>query len=889
MAQVGGVAEGAVAPASTLTFLFADVEGSTRLLQRLGEGYAGVLERIVGIVRAAVVQSGGHEQLVEGDGYFATFDTATDAVAAAVAAQQQLAAADWPEDLPVRVRMGMHTGQAQQRADGYVGLDVHRAARIADAAHGGQVVLSQAVLVLAQRALPDGVTARDLGSLRLRDLAEPEHLFQLVISGLVADFPPLRTLDSTPNNLPTQLTTFIGREREVDELVAALRRFRLVTVTGPGGTGKTRTVLQAAACAAADHRDGAWFVPLAEIRDATFVPSAIVQALRLRESGSADPSAQLREHLRDLDLLLVLDNFEQVLASAPLVSDVLRSAPGVRIVVTSRAPLHVSGEQELALPPLPVPDASADTTPESLSHYEAVTLFIERARSVKSDFAVTAANAPAIAEICHRLDGLPLAIELAAARIKLLPPEAMLARLRGGLIDVGIGPRDLPDRQQTLRAAIAWSYDLLAPDRRRTLRALSVFDGGWSLADAEAVCGGDIFEELSSLVDHSLVREVDVDGDARFDMLETIREFAREQLDAADEGPAARAAHADRYLALAEESAPHLLGRDQLRHTARLNRERTNFRATLDTFIATGGTEGALRLCNALWRFWQKVAVQEGGAQIERVLALPDVEAHPEALSATLEAAGGMAYWRGQMESARPHYERALAIERRLGRPAGLANALYNMSFTDSLRAQPDEALALQQQALDLYTAIGDEAGIMTVHWGMGVATYFAERLPDARHHFAESLRRARQRDDFFTIGWSLHMIGSVDLLEGEHGHAREVLTEALQMFAAAGDVSAVTLLLGDFAELALALGQPARHAQLSGASTALQQLTGSELARVSGELIGRTQLGRERFTEAWEAGLAMSMAEAVSYALEDSAGATDAAAASARSGAGRG
>ena len=878
MGQVVEEPAGGAARSATLTFLFADVEGSTRLLQRLGDGYAGVLERYLGILRRAVAAAGGHEQVVEGDGYFATFDTASGAVAAAVAAQRELAAADWPDGLSLRARMGLHTGQAQLRADGYVGLDVHRAARIADAAHGGQVVLSEAVLVLAQRDLPDGVAARDIGRLRLRDLAEPEHLFQLVVAGLPSDFPQLRTLDRSPNNLPTQLTTFVGRSREVGELLAALQRSRLVTVTGPGGTGKTRTTLQAAACVAADHRDGAWFVPLAEVRDPAFVPSAIVQALRLRESGSVDPADQLREHLRDLDLLLVLDNFEQVLSSAPLVTDVLHAAPELRIVVTSRAPLHVYGELEVALPPLAVPEAPAAATPESLTRYEAVTLFAERARAAKSDFMITTANAAAVAEICARLDGLPLAIELAAARVKLLPPEAMLTRLRSGLIDVGAGPRDLPDRQQTLRGAIAWSYDLLAAECRRALRALSVFDGGWGLADAEAVCGADILDELSSLVDHSLVRQVEGDGDARFDMLETIREFAREQLEAAAEEPVARSAHAERFLALAEDCAPHLLGRDQQRYTAMLNRERANCRAALETFVATGRTEGALRLCNALWRFWQKIAVQEGSTLVDRVLALPDVEAHPEALSATLEAAGGIAYWRGELEASRPFYERALAIERELGRPAGLANALYNMSFTDSLRARPEEALAFQREALELYTAIGDEAGITKVHWGMGVAATFGRRLADARAHFAESLRRAQQRDDFFHIGWSLHMIGSVDLLEGDLEHAREVLTETLSMFAAAGDVSALTLLLGDFAELAAARGRPEQQATLLGASAGLQQLTGSELARVSDEMIGRSGMDRERFTKAWETGLAMAMDEAVAYAMAsaDETAATD-------------
>ncbi|MBI3326484.1 MAG: adenylate/guanylate cyclase domain-containing protein, partial [Nitrospinae bacterium] len=455
-------------PTGTVTFLFSDIEGSTRLLQHLGDRYTGVLAEYRRLLRAAFQAAGGHEIDTAGDGFFVVFHRATDAVAAAVAAQRAIAAHPWPEGAPVRVRMGLHTGEPTLAVGGYVGLDVHRAARICAAGHGGQVLLSQTTRALAQHDLAEGMSLRDVGEHRLKDLQRPEHLFQLVTLDLPADFPPLKTLDSRPNNLPAQPTSLIGRAREGVAARGLLQRkdVRLLTLTGPGGTGKTRLGLQVAADMLDDFADGVFFVSLAPISDPALVTSSIAQTLGLRESEGRPLHERLKDDLRDKQMLLLLDNFEQVVSAAPLVAELLAGCSQLKMLVTSRVGLHLSGEHEFPVAPLALPDPKRLPAVEALSQYAAVELFIQRALAVKPDFGVTNENAPAVAEICVRLDGLPLAIELAAARIKLLPPKALLARLGSRLQLLRGGPRDVPDRHQTLRRAIAWSYDLLDADEQ---------------------------------------------------------------------------------------------------------------------------------------------------------------------------------------------------------------------------------------------------------------------------------------------------------------------------------------------------------------------------------------------------------------------------------------
>ena len=503
----------AALPEGTATFLFTDIQGSTVLVQKLGiERWKAVLDTHYALLREQFAAHEGAEVNTEGDAFFVAFAQATQAVAACAAGQRALYAHPWPEDAVIRVRMGLHTGEAAMVGGDYMGLDIHRAARIASSAHGGQVVLSDATKVLCEGSLPDGVTLVDLGEHRLKDLAKPERIWQLRIDGLPDEFPPLKSLDKTPNNLPTQLTSFVGRDKELAEGLRLLDQSRLLTLTGPGGTGKTRLSMQIGAEASDHFKHGVYFVPLAPISDPELVPSTVLQAMGVHDSDSRPPQEQLVAHLKEKEVLLILDNFEQILPAAGYVGEVLKASPTSKAVATSRAALKVYGEQEFPIPPLGVPDIAAEVSLDDLAQFEGVKLFIERAVALKPDFKLTAENAAAVAGIAALVDGLPLAIELAAARIKLMPPKAMLARLQDRLGELGGGARDLPERQQTIRGAIAWSYDLLDEGTQRLFARFAVFVRGGSLDQVEAVCGpadevgGDVLDGISTLLDHNLVR-----------------------------------------------------------------------------------------------------------------------------------------------------------------------------------------------------------------------------------------------------------------------------------------------------------------------------------------------------------------------------------------------
>jgi len=463
----------------TVTFLFTDMEGSTRLLERLGKQYRDVQHRHNSIIREAIAEGDGREVSTEGDSFFAVFPAPSGAVRAAVRAQRELAAAPWPDGVVIRVRMGLHTGEGIVGGDNYLGLDVNRGARIAAAAHGGQVLLSDATRGLVERSLPAATRFRDLGQHRLKDLAQPERLYQVVIEGLEQEFPPLRTMDARPNNLPAQLTRFIGRNYEISRVRELLARNRLVTLTGPGGTGKTRVALPVAGEALTDFRDGAFFVDLSSVTDAELVAPETAAALGMPEQPGHPFLDTLRDHLRLRNLLLVLDNLEQVVnAASGFVEPLLRAAPEVKVLVTSRVPLHLYGEQEFPVPPLALPDPQHLPDVDSLARFEAVALFADRAAAGKPDFRVTAENARTVAKITARLDGLPLAIELAASRVKLLSPKQLLPRLEQRLPLLTARDRNVPERQRTLRRTIEWSYELLDEAEQRMFSRLSVFAGG---------------------------------------------------------------------------------------------------------------------------------------------------------------------------------------------------------------------------------------------------------------------------------------------------------------------------------------------------------------------------------------------------------------------------
>jgi predicted ATPase/class 3 adenylate cyclase len=871
-------------PAGTLTFVFTDIEGSTRLVQELGEArFNAVLEDHGRLVAGAFDAEGGHRVRMEGDSFFYVFDRATSAVVAVAAAQRALAGHVFPDNVTIRVRMGLHTGEASlaSAATGadYVGYNVHRAARIASAGHGGQILLSQPVKELVRDALPAGVTLRDLGEHRFKDLGRPEQILQLVISGLPADFPPIRSLDVIKNNLPTQVTSFVGREREIAEGVKLFQQARLLTLTGPGGTGKTRLSLQIAAQVADGFQGGVTFVPLAPITDPDLVAPAIVDALHL-ESGRMPPRDRLVQHFRDRQALLVMDNFEQVIAAATLVADLIRSCPGLKVIASSRGPLHVSGEQEMPVPPLALPEPGA--TAERVSQFEAVRLFIERAVSVKPSFEVNNENAPAVAEICARLDGLPLAIELAAARVKLLPPATILSRLASRLGLLQSGARDLPDRQKTLRGAIAWSHDLLDETGKRLFARLSVFAGGADLEDVETICGGpdlgcDVLQGLEALVDQSLVRQEQHGDEARVMMLETIREYALERLDASPEAEAVRHRHALRFLALAEEATPHVFRVERNAWLTRLDREHDNLRAAFDFCASSGRIGEAMRFGAALWRFWQfRGHLHEGLHRLKRVLADPASRALPIERETALEAAGGLAYWLGDFESTKAFYEESLALARANGNLGRISNALFNLSFLPvwaeiegdpAARAADAEAQLAEAEALA--RQLGDRAAVARCLWAKANSTFYLRNdVTAARALLDECIPVFREVGDLFSLAWALHADGLGRLKTGELAAARAAFDEEVTLLGEARDPSGVAIALADLSQLAIAEGDRLRAFRLHGASQALRQLTGAEIVAKVDAAEGRTLEPTPADEGAWQEGLAMTFDQAITLAL---------------------
>ena len=892
-----------------LTFLFSDIEGSTRLEEALGTtAYASLRERHRALLRAAFASHDGVEQGTEGDSFFVVFPNARAAIEASVDAQRALAAEAWPDGADVRVRIGIHSGEAELVGGSLIGLDINRAARIAGVAHGGQVLASESTRVLAG-GLADGLSLRDLGDHRLRDLRAPLRLHQVIASGLTGEFPPLRSLDARPNNLPTQLTNFIGRDTELAQTQELLGRTRLLTLTGPGGTGKTRLSLQLAANVAEDFPDGVFFVPLEAIRDPALLGSAIGAAIGIAESGSRPAREALLEWLTGKRVLLVLDNFEQVLPGAPLVTDLLRAADGLRVIASSRGALHVAGEQEYPVPGLPVPPDPGrlsavelaqlpaelrHLSPEALGQYEAVRLFIARAVAVRPDFKVTNENAPAVAAISARLHGMPLAIELAAARVKLLSPDAILGRLEGQLGLLAAGSRDLPERQQTLRGAIAWSYDLLEPGARRLLDRLAIFRGSFDLEAAEAVAGPaseigiDVLDGLVALADQSLVRGESPDSaDARFRLLESIREFAGEMLDARDERSAVAERHRDHYLALAERAVPELSGADQRMWLERLELEHDNIRAVLDRSLVQPWPAEGIRLGFAMWRFWQK-----RGHLLEARRRLTGFDEAPwshddRVMRAKLcEALGGICWWQGDFVPMKAYYDEAVAIWRELGDKAELANALYNDSFTFTIASDPTVELAgldpegigrqMLEEARELFAEAGDARGEANTFWALGNSEYFRNASTAGVDHFRRALEIFRTVGDRTMEAWSLHMLGSGLLRRGgATPEAREALEHAVRHFWSAGDASGLVLTFDDLSSFAVSEEDYERAARLRGAARSLTTTTGVGLARFVEEWFEervrpsvRKVLSNEDLVRWGDEGAALTLDEAVAYAL---------------------
>jgi predicted ATPase/class 3 adenylate cyclase/DNA-binding CsgD family transcriptional regulator len=725
-------------PTGTVTFLFTDIEGNVSLWEQQPDAMRAALARHDAIVEAVVERHGGTvvRPRGEGDSRFAVFPRATEAVTATAEFQQALGAEVWPTSRRLWVRAALHTGEADVRGGDYYGPAVNRCARLRAVARGGQTLVSEVTAGLVRDTLPAGLSLRSLGEHPLRDLRRPERIFELLHPGLPAEPPPSMALASLSTNLPVQRGRLIGRRQEVSAVRELLRRGEvgLLTLTGPGGIGKSRLGLEVAASLLHEFADGAFFVPLADIRDPQHVPAVIGRELGIKEITGQTPLDGLREHLRPKHLLLLLDNFEHLLDAAWVVGDLLRACERLKVLVTSRTVLRLSGEQEFPVPPLAVP--SFTRAPDKLSEYGAVALFLERARAADPHLLPTSDNVRAIAAICRRLDGLPLAIELAAARVKLLPPPAMLGRLRNRLgarlgnrlpLLTG-GPRDWPERHQTLRKTIDWSFELLSAEERLLLARLSVFVGGCSPEAADAVCNAgrdlssdvpDVLDLLAALVDKSLIQRDDgVEGEARFVLLETIREYAHERLQTPEDVAVLRWLHAEHYLALAEAAAPELTGPDQAAWLERLETERGNLRAALHWSLEQGAAATAARLGAALWHAERVRALHEVSMALFDELGRSDeAVALGEDPSETAER---LTERLGDLARASVLYEEQLAQHGEVGETAGIATLLLNQAELAAAQRDFRRAMLLYKESLILCQDVGERLGIALCLEGLG-------------------------------------------------------------------------------------------------------------------------------------------------------------------------
>jgi predicted ATPase/class 3 adenylate cyclase/tetratricopeptide (TPR) repeat protein len=909
-------------PSGTVTFLFSDVEGSTQLLERHGPAMGSALARhhelfaqIISVHQGAIFET-------VGDAVYAAFERPSDAVAAAVDAHLELASEDWGPIGRLAVRIAVHTGEVELRGDHYFGPALFRTARLQALGYGEQTLISGTTAALVRDALPVGTSLRDLGTHRLKDLGEPERVFMPIHPRLRDVFPPPKSLDLHPNNLPVQLSSFVGRTDELVTVEALIDQHRLVTLTGAGGSGKTRLALQAAGEVIDVFRDGVFLVELAPVRDTSLVASTIASTLGVKERPGGSTAEALTDFLALWQGLLVVDNFEQIVEAAPLVADLLSQCANLKVLATSRAPLRVRGEYEHVVLPLEVPDLSRQPTLESLNHSAAVQLFVERARQANEDFAVTEENARAIAEICVRLDGLPLAIELAAARVKLLGPVAMLARFEQRLPVLNEGARDLPERQRTLTRTILWSYDLLTEETQHVFVRLSVFVGSFTLDAAVAVCELEsslaVLDAVSALADESLLREVaSPTGETRWHMLETVREFA---LDAAGQDAKygqIRANHAAFYCDLAVEAEP-FVRRSDPSWLRRLDADYENVRTALDWALGRDPQGVGLRLSASLWRYWSlRGRVIEGRRWVEMMLA-----SHSE-MSGTLRAsalvaAGVLAEDHGDMVAAELRLQEALALFRRQNDSAGMAWCYDNLGKVAVFRGDTHSAARrllrglvlasrshaemtkssllanlslvayecgdtqrgddLVHEALDQFRALGDyrAAGIALGNLGWVTGAMRGD-VPGAMRLLEESAAAFDQIEAADYKAWALGLMAQVYVVANDHESARRVLIESAKLIKAQVNRTDQADAIDAWGSVLSAEGLLVPAIRLWGTAQAIRESQGGGgmsvefAARSRGMEKVRDAVGAKRFARAFHEGRGIDFADAYDVALATS------------------
>ncbi len=813
-------------PAGTVTFLFSDIEGSTRLAQEVGDAFPGLIVEHQTIVRSEIGARGGIELGTEGDSFFVVFPSALSAVSAALDVQRRLQA-----ETDFKVRMGLHSGEAAVRGGSYYGLEVHRAARIAAAGHGGQVLISNATMALVSQQLPEGTIATDLGEHMLKDLASPEHLYQLTATGLPAEFPVLRTLEPEHHNIPPAPTPLVGRRGQLGELAELVGAKKLITLTGPGGVGKTRLALQLGLESQAKFVDGVWLVQLATIADPKHVVHEIAIALNVQVTSSADVVATVAESLGPKELLLILDNFEQVIDAAPDIATLLTKARGLHMIVTSRERLNVIGEQQWEVPPLTTPEPAAEISADDLDGYEATLLFLQQARAVKPSFRPTDDDARFIADVCNRLDGIPLAIELAASRLRMMTPAALSSRIDDRLAILTGGSRNLPDRQQTLRAAIDWSYQLLELDERTMLADLSVFRGGRSLEAIEAVCGPDLdgsaLDAVASLVDKSLVREESSPGgESRFVMMESIHDFATERLDESGRTTELRQRHAEYFTTLATQGIT--LGATRhvnTEHINTLNLEVENLRHSLRWLFDSGQDEAGARVVSGVAEAWGFESHLQDVAEWAR-RALVNENDLTDATRALLYDRLGLAtFLQSDLIAARSWWQKAHDLYAQIGDHDGVSYSLINIaaSYLGDMDGY-EVAIDMLERGLGGLRASSDGFDDTQPLIVRGELHRVAGDFDAARSAYEEGLAKARTAGAQRRQIVLLVNLGTLAQHRNDPGHALELISESIVIARASGSAAWTATGIRYAAPPITDLGYPEDGARLLGAAQRWEQ-----------------------------------------------------------------
>ena len=875
-------------PTGTVTFLFTDIEGSTSLWEQSPDAMHAALARHNTLLQIAIEHNAGAIFKKTGDGCLAAFPTAPEALLAALAIQQALSAETWEVSTPLKVRIAIHTGTAELHEGDYLGVTLNRTARLLATGYGGQTLLSLATFELVRDVLPPDMTLTDLGAHRLKDLQRPEIVFQLEHPTLAKTFPPLRSLDNPLllNNLPQQTTSFIGREETMREIKHYLTKTRLLTLLGSGGCGKTRLSLQVAAEVLDGESDGVWFVEFAPLTDPALVPQTLANVLGVKEEAGKPALQSLVEYLQPKRTLLIFDNCEHLIhAIAELADALLRQCPKVTLLATSREALNVTGETQYRIPSLSLPDAKQKQTAQSLSQFEAVQLFIERALLAKTTFAVTNENAPALAQLCVHLDGIPLAIELAAARIRSLSVEEINDRLDNRFRLLTGGARTALPRQQTLRALIDWSYDLLGAKERALLGRLSVFVDGWSLEAAEAISvnegeangieAWEVFDLLTGLVDKSLVN-ADTHIATRYRLLETVRHYAAEKLDANSETDEVKNRFVAYFLGFAGQAANHLEGPEQTTWLNALEIEYDNLRTALAWATESPErVEMGLKMAKLLWQFWYaRGYLNEGRLLLMRVLEQTDSTISVQARADALNCAGLLVSHLGDYTEAKHFYEQSLALRRLEGDERNIAQSLNNLGLLALQQSDYAAAKSLFGEALEINRKVDNPlrqtinllnlAEIAVAQYDYALAKTISE----------EGLQLSRQIGSRHLEAGCYLIMGRASMEQKEYNAAKTLCNDALTIFYSLGFKPWIANVLSLIAQRAAHQAHYERAVCLWGAEARLREvirvpLTPDEQATYQEmRALAQNELSGETFEAAWATGSQFTLEQTIEFAL---------------------